>query len=87
MLAAEMIGDAPCRRGLVDLRTGETRGEGRDCATGGLRHRCGDRTRINSARQEGADGHVGQHVLLHGVKHPLARLLDPLGFAAAAEDA
>ena len=44
-------------------------------------HRRGDGGGIDAAREEGADRHVGKHVLVDGIEHARARFLDPVGFA------
>ena len=62
---------------------GKSGGENRDPAARGSRHRGGDRAEIYPARQEGANGHVRDHVPIHGLQHACPRFGNPVGVAAA----
>ena len=63
---------------LVEVGLVEADGEGADRRGRGLSHEGDDSARVHAAAQEGADGHVADHVALHGIRQLSPEPLDPL---------
>ena len=66
---------------LVEVRLVEADREGPHRPGGGARHEGGDRARVHPAGEEGADGHIGDHVALHRVGEMGLQAFDPLPLA------
>ena len=75
VLGAEALGDDPRKRQLVEPLVREADRERPHGRRGRLRHRRDDCRRIDAAREEGAERHVGDHAPPHRGPQPRPQLL------------
>src|SRR6185437_10592523 len=71
---------------LVDGRSRKSRGEGGNPAPGSPSHAGRHSPGVDPAGEEGADRHIGDHVLPDSIQDAFARLFHPIRFTAARND-